>query len=152
LDHGRLHKAQRGERFFSVPLGYVRLPTGKVEFDPDEQARAAVRLVFEKFGELGSIHAAFFWMIRHGIQLPVRPRQGANKGRLEWRRPSLSTLGQVLRHPMYAGAYAYGRRPETRESRRAGERPSRQWLPVGQWQVLIRDHLPAYTTWEQFLR
>jgi len=151
LDHGRLNKAQRGELFFSVPLGYVRLPTGKVDLDPDEQARAAVRLVFEKFEELGSIHAVFFWMIEHGIQLPVRPRQGANKGRLEWRRASLSTLAQVLHHPMYAGAYAYGRRPGTRKSRCAGERPPRQWLPIDQWKVLIRDHLPAYITWEQFL-
>ena len=106
LDHGRLNKARRGELYFSVPLGYVRLLTGKVDLDPDEQARATVRLVFEKFEELGSIHAVFFWMIGHGIQLPVRPRQGANKGRLEWRRASLSTLAQVLHHPMYAGAYA----------------------------------------------
>src|SRR5207248_997797 len=53
---------------------------------------------------------------------------------------------------MYAGAYAYGRRPETRKSRCApGKVPSRQWLPMDQWQVLIRDHLPAYITWEHFL-
>ena len=36
LDHGRLNKAQRGELFFSAPLGYVRLPTGKVDLDPDD--------------------------------------------------------------------------------------------------------------------
>jgi DNA invertase Pin-like site-specific DNA recombinase len=152
LEHGRLKKAQRGELFFSVPLGYVRLPTGKVDFDPDEQARAVVRLIFDKFGELGSVHGLFFWMIEHGIQLPMRLRQGAHKGHLEWRRASLSTLAQVLHHPMYAGAYAYGRRPETRKSRCRSQRPSRQWLPIDQWQVLIRDHLPAYITWEQFLR
>src|SRR5262245_20148469 len=152
LDHGRLNKARRGELFFSAPLGYVRLPTGKVDFDPDEQARAVVRLIFEKFEELGSIHALFSWMIGHGVQLPVRLRQGAHKGCLEWRRASLSTLAQVLHHPMYAGAYAYGRRPETRASRRRGPRPSRQWLPMEQWQVLLRDHLPAYISWEQFLR
>lgn len=153
LDHGRLNKAQRGELFFSVPLGYVRLPSGKVDFDPDEQARAVVRLIFEKFDELGSVHALFFWMIEHEVRLPIRLRQGAGKGRLEWRRPSLATLAQTLHHPMYAGAYAYGRRPETRKSRRAaGRAPTRQWLPMEQWQVLIRDHLPAYITWEHFLK
>jgi DNA invertase Pin-like site-specific DNA recombinase len=152
LDHGRLNKARRGELFFSAPLGYVRLPTGKVDFDPDEQARAAVGLIFEKFEELGSIHAVFFWMIEHGVQLPIRLRQGAHKGCLEWRRASLSTLAQVLHHPLYAGAYAYGRRPETRKNRCRGPRPSRQWLPMEQWQVLLRDHLPAYISWEQFLR
>jgi DNA invertase Pin-like site-specific DNA recombinase len=152
LDHGRLNKAQRGELFFSAPLGYARLPTDKVDFDPDEQARAVVRLIFEKFDELGSLHGVFFWMIEHGIQLPIRLRQGAHKGQLGWRRASMSTLAQVLHHPMYAGAYAYGRRPETRRSRCRGKRPSRQWLPIDQWQVLIRDHLAAYITWEQFLR
>jgi DNA invertase Pin-like site-specific DNA recombinase len=39
LERGRDHKAQRGELFFSVPVGYVILPTGEVDFDPDEQAR-----------------------------------------------------------------------------------------------------------------
>ena len=152
LDHGRLNKAQRGELFCSVPLGYVRLPSGKVEFDPDEQARAVLQLIFDKFEALGSLHAVFFWMIEHGIELPIRPRHGANQGRLEWRRASLATLAQVLHHPMYAGAYSYGRRPETRPQRCRGPRPSRQWLPMEQWQVLIRDHLPAYISWEQFLR
>jgi len=33
LDHGRLNKARRGELFFSVPLGYVRLPSGKVDLE-----------------------------------------------------------------------------------------------------------------------
>jgi DNA invertase Pin-like site-specific DNA recombinase len=152
LDHGRLNKAQRGELFCSVPLGYVRLATGKVDLDPDEQARTVIRLVFDKFDELGSVHGLFFWMIEHGICLPIRPRQGANKGRLEWRRPSLSTLAVMLHHPMYAGAYAYGRRLETRKSRVAGKPPSRQWVPMDQWQVLIRDHLSGYITWERFLR
>ena len=151
LDHGRLNKANRGELFFSVPLGYVRLPNGKVDFDPDEQAQAIVRLIFEKFDELGSVHAVFFWMIEQQLRLPIRLRQGARKGQLEWRRPSFGTLNQTIHHPMYAGAYAYGRRPETR-SRTGRKARTCKWLPMDQWQVLIRDHLPAYITWEHFLK
>jgi DNA invertase Pin-like site-specific DNA recombinase len=149
LDHGRLNKAQRGELFFGAPLGYVYLPTGKVDFDPDEQARTVVRLLFEKFDELGSVHALFYWMIEHGVRLPIRVRQGADRGQLEWRRPVLPTLNGVIKHPIYAGAYAYGRRQVTRKGRNAGG--SQHWVPMDQWQVLIRDHLPAYITWEQFL-
>ena len=39
LDRGRIHKAERGELFPSVPLGYVKLPTGGVALDPSRRAR-----------------------------------------------------------------------------------------------------------------
>ena len=39
LERGRDNKAARGELFHGVPMGYVILPTGEVDFDPDEQAR-----------------------------------------------------------------------------------------------------------------
>ena len=59
LERGRDNKAQRGELFFSVPLGYVILPTGEVDFDPDEQAREVIRLIFDKFDELGTLYGCF---------------------------------------------------------------------------------------------
>ena len=73
LERGRDNKAQRGELFHAVPMGYVILPTGEVDFDPDEQARDVVRLVFDKFDELGSIYGLFHWLIRNDIRLPIRP-------------------------------------------------------------------------------
>jgi DNA invertase Pin-like site-specific DNA recombinase len=152
LDRGRLNKAQRGEMFHGVPLGYVLLPTGEVDFDPDAQAREVVRLIFEKFDELGSIYGLFHWLIRNDIRLPVRARTGARKGELDWRRPSIPTLAQMLRHPMYAGAYAYGRRivaAKRHVSTGTGYRP---WVPMEQWKVLLKDRLPAYISWEQYLK
>ena len=153
LKHGQLNKARRGELFFSVPFGYVKLPNGSVDLDPDAQAQSVVRLIFEKHNELSSVHALFFWMIEHGVSLPIRVRTGAKKGQLEWRRPSVATLTQTLHHPIYAGAYSFGRRPlefkksfATRKGRKA------KWLPPEQWEVLIRDHLPAYITWDQYLK
>ena len=152
LDRGRDNKAQRGELFHGVPMGYVILPTGEVDFDPDEQAREVVQLIFDKFDELGSIYGLFHWLIRHDIQLPIRPRTGAKKGQLEWRRPSIPTLAQMLRHPIYAGAYAYGRRPiDPKRTFSPGNR-YRPWVPMEQWKVLLKDHLPAYISWDQFLK
>lgn len=151
LERGRDNKAQRGELFYSVPMGYAQLPNGKVDLDPDEQARSVVQLIFAKFDEVGSVRGVFRWLIRHGIALPIRPRRGVNKGRLEWRRPSVSTLTQMLHHPMYAGAYAYGRRLKVRRrSAAAGQPRGGVWLPPEQWQVLIRDRLPAYITWDHY--
>jgi DNA invertase Pin-like site-specific DNA recombinase len=54
LERGKLHKAQRGDLILTVPCGYLKLPSGEVILDPDEQVRATVQLVFDKFTELGS--------------------------------------------------------------------------------------------------
>src|SRR5262249_38283716 len=54
LERGKLHKAERGELVIDVPCGYVKLPNSEVALDPDEQVRATVQLIFDKFAELGS--------------------------------------------------------------------------------------------------
>jgi DNA invertase Pin-like site-specific DNA recombinase len=153
LERGRLHKAQRGALFHGVPMGYVLLPTGEVAFDPDAQARAVIPLLFEQFDTVGSLYGLFHYLIRHQIRLPVRARTGAQKGQLQWRRPALATLSQVLHHPIYAGAYAYGRRPGARPGAAPGTPGRRrQWVPMDHWTVLLQDHLPAYITWERYLQ
>jgi DNA invertase Pin-like site-specific DNA recombinase len=48
LDRGRLHKAQRGELFHTVPFGYVKLPHSAVDKDPDAQARSVVELILSR--------------------------------------------------------------------------------------------------------
>jgi DNA invertase Pin-like site-specific DNA recombinase len=152
LDRGRIHKAERGELFPNVPLGYVKLPSGEVALDPDEQARSVVRLVFDKFDELGTLWALFRYLVRHDIRLGIRPLHGPRRGLLDWRRPSLPTLRDVLRNPIYAGAYAYGRRPcDPRRKTSGGGRPAQPWVPMSQWKVLIRDRVPGYITWEHYL-
>jgi DNA invertase Pin-like site-specific DNA recombinase len=152
LIRGRDNKAQRGELFHGVPMGYVILPTGEVSFDPDEQARDVVQLVFDKFAELGSVYGVFHWLIRHDIRMPVRARRGAQKGQLEWHRPSIPTLAQMLRHPIYAGAYSYGRRPTDPKGQFSHASGYRPWVPLEKWKVLLKDRLPAYISWDQYLQ
>jgi DNA invertase Pin-like site-specific DNA recombinase len=62
LEKGRLNKAMRGELFLDVPVGYVKLPTGELALDPDEQAQAVIRMVFDKFEELGAVRAVFRYL------------------------------------------------------------------------------------------
>jgi DNA invertase Pin-like site-specific DNA recombinase len=153
LEKGRLFKAQRGELFHDLPSGYVKLPSGGIALDPDEQVQAVVRLIFEKFTELGSVRAVFRYMLRHGICLGIRPNGGPNRGQLEWRRPRVATLYAMLRHPFYAGAYAYGRNPVDPKRKHFGRSgKGRRWVPMEQWKVLKRDSVPAYITWDQYLR
>jgi DNA invertase Pin-like site-specific DNA recombinase len=152
LNQGRLNKARRGELLSHPLTGYIRVPGNRLMLDPDEQAQAVVRLVFEKFEELGAVNRLLQYLVKHGICLGVRPHCGPNRGNLEWRRPCRESLLSILHHPGYAGAYTHGRRPVDARRRIPG-RPSTGRRVVS-WQectVLIQDHHPAYITWKQFL-
>lgn len=151
LDRCRLNKAERGELFIGVPSGYVKLPTGGAVHDPDEQVRTVVNLIFDKFDELGSMGALFRYLIDNGIRIGTRPRCGPPQGPLQWRRPTEARLSMMLHHPIYAGAYAYGRRVVDPTQRGPGGRPVKHWLPMEQWKVLKRDELPAYISWDRYL-
>lgn len=153
LEKGRLFKAQRGELFLDLPVGYVKVPAGGIALDPDEQVRAVVSLIFEKFTELGSVRAVFRYLLRQGIRLGIRPHDGPNRGQLEWRRPCPATLYSILNHPFYSGTYAYGRHPVDPKRKHGGQsRDGRKWVPMEEWKVLKQDYLPAYITWEQYLQ
>src|SRR4051794_28494354 len=151
LHHGKLNKTRRGELFTCVPVGYVRSASGGISLDPDEQVRSVVALVFAKFAELGSVPRLNAYFASHGIQLGVRIYKGAEKGQLRWRPATRVALYRMLRHPYYAGAYAYGRR-RSEPVVRAGERgkSGRRSLPPEEWICLIRDLLPAYTSWDEY--
>ncbi len=153
MEQGRLSKARRGELAVPVPSGYLRRPSGEVVLDPDEQVQEVVRLIFRKFAELGTLNAVLRYLVRHHVQLGIRVREGPGKGELEWRRPNRMTLQNLLKNPLYAGAYAYGRRQVDPRTARPG-RPStgRRVIAPDEWYVLLRDHGPAYISWEQYER
>jgi DNA invertase Pin-like site-specific DNA recombinase len=148
---GKRNKARRGELFNHAPIGYVRLPGGGVALDPDEQAQDVVRLIFDKFEELGTISGLLRYLVRNEIRLGIRPHCGSHRGELQWRRPNRVTLTFMLHHPIYAGAYSHGRRP-TDPRRKVPGRPAtgRKLVPMSQWEVLIRDRLPGYISWERY--
>lgn len=153
LQRGALNKARRGELFHHVPFGYVIPSSGEVALDPDEQARSVVQLIFDKFDEIGTIYSVFHWLVRHNISLPMRAQSGPHKGELDWRRPTLITISDTLHNPIYAGAYVYGRREQDRKSSYSGRRKQKRVLkPMNEWKVLIKDRLPAYITWDQYLK
>jgi len=69
---GRLAKAARGELTSPLPAGYVRRPTGEVALDPDEQVQTVVRLVFDLFEQLGTVHAVLGFLVEHQVQIGIR--------------------------------------------------------------------------------
>jgi DNA invertase Pin-like site-specific DNA recombinase len=151
LEAGKRNKAQRGELFSHASIGYVRSPEDGLVLDPDAQARAVVALIFAQFATLGSAAAVLRYLNWHQIRIGVRDHRGPDAGRLLWRRPNIATVLGILRHPIYAGAYVWGRRCTDPRKRIAGRQGSgRLRKASGEWEVLLRDRLPAYISWEQY--
>ena len=148
LERGRRNKAQRGELFHSVPWGYVLLPDGTVALDPDEQVRAAVQRLFDAFLELGTAYAVARDLRRQDVKLPKRD----SSGQLVWRPATETIVSTALHHPLYAGAYSWGRRQtQTHVDPTGRMTQSRHHCPSEEWTVLLHDRVTAYITWEQYL-
>jgi len=129
----------------------MRNASGEIALDPDEQVQQVVRLIFRKFDELGTLHALVRYLAQQGIKVGVRLREGPAKGMLEWRVVKRTTLQALLKNPIYAGAYAYGRRQVEGRRKQPGHPSSgRVDRAPHQYHVLIKDAVPAYITWEQY--
>ena len=63
-------KARRGELFFTVAVGYVKVGRDKIEMDPDLRVREAIGLVFTRFAEMQSIRQVFLSLRGDQIALP----------------------------------------------------------------------------------
>ena len=146
---GRIAKARRGELVVDPPVGYLRRPSGEVVLDPDAQVQAVVRLVFAKFGELGTLHAVLSFLVAHGILLGGRQLHGPDRGELVWRRPNRTILRNMIRNPIYAGIYAYGRK---RSQYHGVRRRERVLNDPDDWLVYLPGRLPAYVSEGQWRR
>ena len=150
---GKKAKARRGELGMQLPIGYVKRPSGEIVKDPDEQAQSVISLIFELFDRFSTINAVLKYLVNNNIQIPHRERTGLQKGDLVWRRPNRVTLGNLFHNPIYAGAYVYGRRPTDPRRKKPG-RPStgRTVAKPNEWEVLLKDKIPAYISWQQYER
>jgi DNA invertase Pin-like site-specific DNA recombinase len=76
-------KAQRGELWMHLPVGLAYGPTGAIELDPDARVQQAIRLVLQKFDDLGSTRQVLLWLRRERVSVPVT--RGGKHGRsTEW--------------------------------------------------------------------
>jgi DNA invertase Pin-like site-specific DNA recombinase len=152
LLRGSRNKAERGELFLHVPLGYLKTTTGEIIQEPDEQARGMIQLVFDTFNKLGSAYAVFRYLVVNNLQLGFRRRGGGRSGELEWRSASPTRVLWILRHPIYAGAYAYGLHRAGKKNPMTGRSEGAKWfVPPEELPVLIQGLLPAYISWDQYL-
>lgn len=143
-------KASRGEYRFMLPPGLCWSEAGKIEIDPDEHVAETVRLVLAKFRELGSGRQVFLWLRAADIKMPVVLRN-VEVCKLVWKAPAYHAVMQILHNPLYAGAYAFGRKGQrTRVVDGRARKVSGFDKPMEEWNVLIKDHHPGYISWREY--
>ena len=135
-------KAQRGELWMHLPVGLVYGPSGAIELDPDARVQQAIRLVLQKFDELG----------QHAPSAAVAPprarlgpghawRQGTD-AYTEWASPNYTRVHAIVTNPFLAGAYVYGQQRESHDDCRRSDPPDLRSRPGGR-SVAGRDSGPS---------
>jgi DNA invertase Pin-like site-specific DNA recombinase len=150
MNEAKRAAARRGELRVPLPVGFVHDEDGNVVVDPDEEVAAAIRDVFAAFAATGSAYGVAGAFA--GRRFPRRAYGGTWAGQVRWGRLTHSRAAGILRNPAYAGAYVFGRRRSRQVVSPDGAvRSSVTELPREEWEVLIRDHHPAYISWEDYL-
>lgn len=143
---GLLNKAQRGELHLPLPVGFAYDSEGKVVLDPDKQVQQSVRLLFQTYRRIGTVHGVVVYFNKQGLFFPRHSYSRINV-KMEWKKLYCSLATAILHNPVYAGAFAYGR---CRVVRHANGRERRIRLPREQWGVLIKDVHEGYISWEKY--
>ena len=149
LDGGIRNKAARGELRRGLPVGLVwGERDGEIRLHPDEAVTGAIRAVFERFAEFGSVRRVWLWFVSEKLTFPLRLNHGAA---ISWVPPSYHAIHQVLTNPAYAGAYTYGKSRQQRVVDDNGVMCKRvRRVPRSEWPVLITEHHPGYIDWPTY--
>ncbi|MBI5479570.1 MAG: recombinase family protein [Deltaproteobacteria bacterium] len=148
----RMNKAQRGEFLVYPPAGYDIDDLDHLVMSSDEAVRDAIHTVFVKLDELGSAKRVCTWWTEQGLTFPVR-RVELRSRPIVWLAPVYRMFLFVLHHPIYAGAYVFGRSKRVRELDATDPRTLRirqVAVPQHEWPVLLHDHHEGYISWAQY--
>jgi DNA invertase Pin-like site-specific DNA recombinase len=146
-------KARRGELFFTVAVGYIKVGRDKIEMDPDLRVREAIGLVFARFAEMQSIRQVFLSLRAGQIALPYIDSKNSGQHQLLWKPPVYATVSNLLTNPVYAGAYVFGRTGSRMTIENGRKRILRGYRKNrSDWAVLLVDHHEGYLSWADYER
>jgi DNA invertase Pin-like site-specific DNA recombinase len=142
MRHARMAKARQGAVVSSLPVGWIRGPDGKYDYDP--AVKDVIRTILDTFWQERSIRRTVKALVKSGVQVPSR-----NGRLLSSIKPTLNNIRLILINPAYAGTYVFGKT----ESQRGGPvsangQARRVKVPEHLWVKWPNNH-PAYMTQEQ---
>lgn len=147
----RMAKAKRGELFGTIAPGFVCTSDNRCEKDPDLRIQQTIETIFKKFAEMGSAQQVFHWCRDEKFLMP-RGAHHEKSRPLQWKVPAYHTIHGILRNPIYAGAYAYGRTGQLISMMEGRARKRRKILKMDQWSTLIKEHHEGYIPWDLFMK
>jgi DNA invertase Pin-like site-specific DNA recombinase len=142
MSAARMAKARSGAVVSALPVGWIKCPDGKFDYDPE--VKDVILAIFDTFQRVRSIRGTVKALTEAGIKVPSKRGR-----RINLIKPTLGNLRRLLINPAYAGTYVYGKT----ESRRGGPvlatgQSPRVKVPEHRW-VKVPNHHPAYMTVEQ---
>jgi Recombinase len=102
MAQSRITKARRGEAVSKLPVGWIKGPDGKYDFDPE--TADTIRIIIDTFWQTRSTYRTVKALVKAGVQIPYRDGQ-----RICFRKPSVNRVLRILKNPNYAGTYVYGK-------------------------------------------
>jgi DNA invertase Pin-like site-specific DNA recombinase len=147
----RKQKASRGELVNNVPAGFIKNEDGEIQKDPNKRVQRAITRVFEKMFELGSARQVLFWHKEHDILLPVTRANGRG-WEVTWKMATDSIVQRILWNPIYAGAYAWGKRGVVSEVKEGRITKSVRARSIEEFEVLITEHHEGYISFDEYQR
>src|SRR6266850_2553214 len=143
MTQSRLAKAKRGEAVSRLPVGWIKGPDGKYDYDPE--TKDTIRMIIEKFWQTRSVRQTVKTLAKAGIQIPCRKRGQ----RIYFYRPTCGRVLFILTNPAYAGTYAYGKsQAQPGGMVLASGHSARVRLSEEDW-IKIFNHHPAYMSLEE---
>jgi hypothetical protein len=140
LRGGSLHKAGTGELRLPLPAGLEYDEAGRVRITADEAVADAIQTVFAYFDQLQSARQVMLRLLEEEEQLP---RRATSDRHVRWVKPSYKAIHDILTNPVFAGAYAYGRKQTERHVQDGVIRERVRHTPREEWHVLIENTIPG---------
>jgi DNA invertase Pin-like site-specific DNA recombinase len=147
LNSGLLNKAQRGDLVVALPVGYECDELRRVVKQADQEIQSRIALIFSAFLQKKSLGGVVRYFNERNLLIPRRKHDGD----VIWKAPTTSAISSLLRNPTYAGAYTYGRTRHVPQDKAPHKRRKRP-LEMNEWKVLIKDHYPAFVSWDSFVK
>ena len=142
MSQARKVGAKQGVVVSTLPVGWIKRPDGKYDFDPE--TKDTILTIIDTFWQTRVLRRTASALIKSGVQIPARCGQ-----RLSFTKADINRVRNILLNPAYAGVYVYGRT----EAQPGGPVLARGELqrikvPEERW-IKIYNHHPGYMTIEQ---